>query len=50
MATCETVKIVAGGGYAVINKSDFDAKKHKLFGTKKAAPKPTPKAVPKPEK
>jgi len=46
MATCETVKIVADGGYAIINKADFDKGKHKLYSEKKAAPKAEPQAVP----
>lgn len=32
--TCETVKIVSPkspGGYVVINKDDFDEKKHKIY-------------------
>jgi len=32
--TCETVKIATKDGYAIINKSDFDEKKMKLFSDK----------------
>lgn len=31
----ETVKIEADEGYVIINKSDFDPKKHTLYGEKK---------------
>ncbi len=44
--TCPTVRIVnsnAPGGYVVINKSDYDEKKHTLY-VEKAAPTPQPQA------
>lgn len=36
MSTCETVKIEAGNkqGYIIINKDDFDGRKHKKYGAK----------------
>ena len=38
MGTCETVKKQADNeqGFVIINKSDFDEKKHKMFGEKPA--------------
>lgn len=49
MAICETVKVQDGkGGFIVINKSDYSKAEHKLFGTKKPAPKQTPKPAAKP--
>ena len=42
----ETVKIKSGDSYAIINKSDFDAKKHDLYQEsqpKKAVKKATTK-------
>lgn len=40
--TCETVKVKAGDGYMIINKSDFDAEKHELVSAEKPK-KPAPK-------
>ena len=39
---CETVKIIGGDSFVVINKADFDKSKHKLYEAK--APKPAKKA------
>lgn len=36
MPKLETVKIVQGEDYAIINKSDFDKGKHKLYEEPKA--------------
>lgn len=39
---CETIKIISDsspGGFVVINKSDFDESKHKLFGVENAEQK-----------
>lgn len=38
MPTCETVKIVNGDSYSIINKSDLK-KTDTIFGAKKATPK-----------
>lgn len=43
----ETVKIAHEDGYAIINKDDFDAKKHTLFDDSPAPKKPAKKAAPK---
>ena len=46
--TCRTVKVKKkGGGFSIINESDFVEGKHELAEAKAAAPKaavPTPKA------
>lgn len=48
MPKVETVKVVnesLESGFMLINKSDFDKDKHKLFGeSKKSEPKQEPKA------
>ena len=44
---CETVKVQHKDGYALINKSDFNEKEHKLFVEEE---KPAKKAVKKPAK
>jgi hypothetical protein len=43
----ETIKIAHKDGYAIINKDDFDAKKHKLFDEAPTPKKPAKKAAPK---
>lgn len=45
--TLETVKIKSGDDYAIINKSDYDSKKHELFDAPKPKRKPASKKVSK---
>lgn len=40
---CETIKIVNGDGFMVINKADFDPKIHTEYGAKKPEKKPAKK-------
>lgn len=39
MSKVETIKIEHKDGYAIINKSDFDEKKHKEYKEKEDKPK-----------
>lgn len=47
MPTCPTVMVQDGTGYMIINESDFDPKRHTIYGAEKpeleyqAKPKPT---------
>lgn len=41
---CPTVKVCCDDGYMVINESDFDSKKHKLFNAKPKKAKKSKKA------
>jgi len=41
----EIVKIKCGDDHAIINKKDFDPKKHELFEEKKKEPKKKKKVV-----
>lgn len=44
--TCPTVKIKTKTGFALLNESDFDPKKHELYETPKAPPAPVKAPAP----
>jgi len=43
MGTCETVQVKGQDGPVIINKEDFDPKKHELFNSEPAKRGPKPK-------